>query len=500
MATPAIEPAAEIVTSQASLCGWYGATLLLLAIIVVTPVWVVDYPPLVDYPNHLARGYILSHFGESNFRDYLEIDNRPIPNLAVDFFLIAAKPFCDVRRGGKLFLTLTLWLVLFGWHLLGSAIHGKPTWLALGGALAVYHSMFLYGFVNFSFCLGMYLVTIAAWLSWRGRWNWWRVPVVVLLALGCYFSHLAALIFLWGTALAVTFWEVAINRKFSLMTLVDLAPLFVPFGLFLWGGGGGGAAPIWNWRLKLVGALCLFRGYNRHLDAGYIAAVAIFLILLGIWSSRVRANGSTLFTGLGCVAMFLIGPYEIFGGMPADARFLPAAAALITLSLDLTIPLKKALALFGMFLALVVFRYAMIAAYWESFQPDLLAQVELMQSLPTKAKVYPIVHVPEQPEEQKLATASFHLIQYAVIDRQIYSPHHFAFAGQQPIRYKTQPIAFHSSAEYAPSILDAWPKIAQNYDYLWCLNLPEFDRRFLQRQCDLVAESGNASIWRLKKH
>jgi hypothetical protein len=473
-------------------------------VILVAPIWAVDYPPLVDYPNHLARGYILYHFHDDpGFSEYLEIDKRPIPNLAIDFFLLALQPVCDVRLAGKLFLTITLWLVLAGWHLLGCAVHGKPTWLALGGALVAYHSMFLYGFINFSFGLGIFLLAAAAWLHWRANWAWWRLLLLMILALGCYFSHLSALIFLAGTALAVTFWDTLQQRRINGTMMAGLAPVLLPFGLLLWCGGSGGGTE-WNFPLKLVGALCMFPGYNRHVDAVFIAVVAVFLILLGVWSNRVRANGGVLFTGLGCVFMFLVGPYQIFGGSPADARFLLAAAALVTLSLDLFLPRKKALTLLGLFLALVVFRYGMIGAYWQSFQPDLREQVGLFQSFPRHAKVYPMVNVPMQPEEKKLGLASFHMIHYAVIDRQIYSPHLLAFAGQQPIRYKTPPIAFHSAADYFPSLGEfdrgkVRGEVFASFDYLWCWNLPEDYRPFLERYCTSVAQQGKASIWRVNR-
>jgi hypothetical protein len=499
-ATGASSP--ELVTSQASVGGWYGGVGILLAVILVAPIWAVEYPPLVDYPNHLARGFILYHFkDDSSFSEYLEIDYRPIPNLAIDFFLLALQPFCDVRLAGKLFLTITLWLLLAGWHLLGCAIHGKPTWLALGGALVAYHSMFLYGFANFSLGLGIFLVAFAAWLHWRDNWAWWRLLLVTILALSCYFSHLSALIFLAGTALAVTFWDTLQRRGITLTRIVGLAPVLLPFALLFFCGGGG-ASSEWNFPLKLVGALCMFLGYNRHIDAAFIAAVAVFLILLGVWSFRVRANGGVLFAGLGCVFMFLVGPYQVLGGSPADARFLPPAAALISVSLDLILPRKKALALLGLFVALVVFRYATIGAYWLNFQSDLRDQVESFQSFPEHAKVYPMVNVPDQPEERKLGLASFHLIQYAVIDRQIYTPHLLAFAGQQPIRYKTPPIAFHADAERFTDVADVdwndWNKVFASYDYLWGWHLPDVYHHFLQRRCTLVAEKGNSTIWRVK--
>ena len=339
----ATDPTGAVIgTSEASLGGWYGTIGALLAVVLAAPIWVVDYPPLVDYPNHLARCYILYHYKDvPSFGEYLDLDTRPVPNLAIDFFLLALQPLFDVRSAGKIFLTITLWLWLAGWHLLGCAIHGKPTWLALGGALAAYHSMFLYGFVNYAFGLGMFLVATAAWLQWCAHRSWQRFLIVTLLALACYFSHMSALLFLAGTALAVTLWDMLQQRKNTGMMLVLLTPVLVPFAFFLRGGSSGGSIVWSSLTNKLVGSLCLFRGYDQNLDAGFIAVVAIFLFYLFRWPSQRRVCGSVMFAGLGCVFMFLIAPYEIFGGMPADARFLPAAAALVILSLDFTYPRNK---------------------------------------------------------------------------------------------------------------------------------------------------------------
>ncbi len=151
-------------TSQAAVRGWYGLILLLLAILLVVPIWAVEYPPLVDYPNHLARGYILYHYDDvPSFREYYDIDYVSTPSLAMDLFMLALQPICDIRIAGKLFLTLTMLLWMLGWHLLGRAIHGRPTWLALGAGLFAYHSMFFYGFTNFAFGLGVFLIAFAAW-------------------------------------------------------------------------------------------------------------------------------------------------------------------------------------------------------------------------------------------------------------------------------------------------------------------------------------------------
>jgi hypothetical protein len=501
MTTPPIEPTTDdILTSQASLRGWYGKVGIVLAIILVVPIWAVENPPLVDYPNHLARGYILYHLDElPSYRERLDVDFLSAPSLAMDAFMLALQPVCDVRIAGKLFLTLTIWLWFVGWHLLGQAIHGRPTWLALGAALVAYHSMFFYGFTNFSFSLGVFVVSLAAWMHGRSHWPWPRHLLMTVLAFACFFSHLSAFIFLAGSVLAITAWEALRARRLSLAAIINVLPVLVPLVVTVRGSAGHGFA--WNTiQGKLVGALSLFRGYDRVVDVAFMATVGVFVVLLFLWSRRTQAVGSVLFAGLGCVAMFLIGPRVIFGGAPADARFLPAAAALTFLAFDFAHPSKKALVLLGVFLALVGFRIGMIGYYWHGIDAELRDQVALCATLPNHAAVYPIVRIPEQPEEQKRALPMFHAICYTVIDRGIYVPTLLAVPGHIPIRYKTPTITFHENAEsFAELAAVDWSKVFAQYDYIWCWEAPHDYRAFLQTRCTLIGEQRGGTLWRVTK-
>jgi hypothetical protein len=41
--------------------------LALIAVALLFPVWLVRYPPLLDYPNHLARSFVLAHLHDPAF-------------------------------------------------------------------------------------------------------------------------------------------------------------------------------------------------------------------------------------------------------------------------------------------------------------------------------------------------------------------------------------------------------------------------------------------------
>src|SRR5438128_2101796 len=99
----AIDPTtAEIVTSEASLRGWCGKISVLLAVLLVVPIWAVENPPLVDYPNHLARGYLLYHYVDlPQYRENIEIDYLSAPSVSMDLFMLALQPICEMRIVGK---------------------------------------------------------------------------------------------------------------------------------------------------------------------------------------------------------------------------------------------------------------------------------------------------------------------------------------------------------------------------------------------------------------
>ncbi|MGC8785788.1 MAG: hypothetical protein ACP5RN_15585, partial [Armatimonadota bacterium] len=53
--------------------------------VLLLPIWLTAYPPLLDWPNHLARAYILAHYREvPQFQDAYTLYFGLLPNLGVD--------------------------------------------------------------------------------------------------------------------------------------------------------------------------------------------------------------------------------------------------------------------------------------------------------------------------------------------------------------------------------------------------------------------------------
>lgn len=94
------------------------------------PILVVLYPPLADYPNHLARAYVLYNYNTNPaFRAYERVF-LPTPNIASDAALLLLQKVLPAETAGRLFLISIVLLFVLGCHLLGRAIHGRPTWPA----------------------------------------------------------------------------------------------------------------------------------------------------------------------------------------------------------------------------------------------------------------------------------------------------------------------------------------------------------------------------------
>ena len=87
---------------------WMTILLLALAGGLLAPIWTVRYPPLVDYPNHLATAFVLAHLKDPafRFRDFYAADWNSYPYLTMDVFLVGLQHFVSIDLAGRLLLSL----------------------------------------------------------------------------------------------------------------------------------------------------------------------------------------------------------------------------------------------------------------------------------------------------------------------------------------------------------------------------------------------------------
>ena len=167
---------------------------LILLGITLIPLVLVRIPPLVDYPNHMARMQILADGGHSHYlRQYYEIHWDILPNLAIDVLVPALARLVGIEIAGKVFIALTLCLLSGGVIALHYALHRHWSWWPLVGFLFLFNSILLWGFLNYLFGLGLAILSFAGWVALRHRPYRLTLPLFAGLAVLLFFSHLFAL-------------------------------------------------------------------------------------------------------------------------------------------------------------------------------------------------------------------------------------------------------------------------------------------------------------------
>jgi len=480
----------------------YYACLIAVSVILCLPIWATEYLPLVDYPNHLARAYVLHYYNDTNaFQTMYALIVEPIPNLAIDIIVPALMWGFTLETAGKIFLTLTVLLFSYGCHLLGMALHNRPTWLAIICALFTYNSSFLYGFVNYQFGLGMFLVTLAVWLRYRHRWNLSSFLGVCGLVLASYLSHLSAYVFLGIALCIVTLYDcltARCGRRQLINAAFGLAPLTLPliaFIIFMRSGGAVGAID-WNTiQGKFINSLSLILSYNYRLDAVAACIIAGVVLMLAVYARCVESERAVLLVG-GCFAIcFLLCPRTLFTSSGADARFIPAAALMALLSLKFTVPRHIGICALSIVLCIALVRWAGIWHMWSAMSQRVSSQVQMFEHLPEGTRVYPLFF-DDWIKENKTERPFEHSINYATIYRRAFVPTLFALRGQQPLIFRDKPF-FQRINHTTPLDEVNWKAIFSGYDYVWCDKLDDKYLQFIANRCQLIVEADGFRIYRI---
>jgi hypothetical protein len=136
----------------------------------LSPLLWVRVPPLVDFPSHLARMWVLVHGSEipalaSNYG----VHWRLVPDLAIDLIVPVLSMLIPVEQAGRIFVALTMLALIGGTAALHRAIHGRVGIWPVWAVLFVYNAELFWGFPTL-FASGVYLFAFAGWIA-TGHWR-----------------------------------------------------------------------------------------------------------------------------------------------------------------------------------------------------------------------------------------------------------------------------------------------------------------------------------------
>ncbi len=414
----------------------WSAFALLLTLSAV-PVFSTVLPPLVDYPNHLARMHLLAEGGNA----FYSVRWAVLPNLAEDLIVPPLGRVMPLDVAAKLFLVVIFALTAGGVIWLNCVATGGLCLWPLLGFLFLYNRILLWGFVNYLFGIGVALVGIASWLALE-RWRWWlRVPSSSFVALACFFSHIAAFGFYALVIIGVEFLPAVGELRarqwpaFGRRIAIGLPQFVAPAALWLGvrhdaPSGTISYAALWR---KADLLFSVFDNYNRAFD---VVCFALFLALIGglLWTRRLGL-APRLAAAAGMVfAVYLLLPSQIYGGSGADHRLPTAFFLLLVAASAPRFPSPRVAAAVGVVAALVlVVRLAMIERVWRAADRVYSADLTGIDALPQGSKLaiaHPadLFHVGPIPE--------VHLAVLAIARREVFVPTLFAIEGQQPVALK----------------------------------------------------------------
>ena len=170
---------------------WSPPLALVLPVILallLLPLLLVEMPPLLDYPNHLARVDVLRHLRTDPFlAERYTASLTPVPNLLMEAVMLPLASVLPLYVAGRVYMALAGALTLIGAVLLNRTLFGRWSLWPLCSALFIYNATLIGGFMSFSLGLGFLLIGLSLWIALAGRR--WQLPVGMICALFLYFAH-----------------------------------------------------------------------------------------------------------------------------------------------------------------------------------------------------------------------------------------------------------------------------------------------------------------------
>ncbi len=414
----------------------------LLALIAVVPLVMVEIPPLVDYPNHLTRMWLLFVAPpDASVYHYYRPDWQLLPNLAMEGVMPLLLMFLPLEVAGRVFVGLTLLLMASGVAALHYALFRRISPWPLLAFLLLYNRILLWGFLNYLFGVGLVLWAFAAWVAWRKRGELFRAIVFVPLALLLFMAHLYA----FGIAgLCVVAYELGRIERVPRRNewgcyLLEASPVLVSFGipllLFLAFSPTTeemGTMQYGQLIRRLVGMVALFRDYDPMLDSLTILLVSAIGIV-AIVKRHLRVARGMVWPLAAMALVYLVMPATLFGSHGSDVRFAVALGLVFVAATEVAGTALHWWCLVGALLvALFLVRMEVITGYWLAADRDYRAVLAALDRMPAGSRLFTADG--QGAEWQPFPTPTAHLPCLAVVRRGTFVPSLFTYPTQQPLR------------------------------------------------------------------
>jgi hypothetical protein len=470
------------------------AVFALLASSLALPFLLVREPPLLDYANHLARGFVLNHLHDPAYRfaGYYSADWKPYPYILWDVLLLGLQQLMPVESAGKLLLMLTTVLVpvsaaWFVWQ-----ANRASAKLAILACALSYNVLFWWGFTAYHLSVGLGFLMLGTWLWYRRRPSPLRAALFAAVTLLAYFAHLLGFA---SAALILVLYELtSLNWREWLRLGAFLAP---PSLLFLWARPGLSGPGRVEWRPMADKWYSLrdltMQGYDpsaKHIVLGGLVLCALIAV---VRNRELRVNCRWLAACAGLFAAYLLLPYGWGASSDLDVRLLPPLCLLLLAVAQVG---RRAKWIAVLAVALTALRVFDLASGFRAETKANAAMNRGITQIDRNAKVFPVVDTCKDADPRNYFYV--HYWAYAVIRRGAISPYLFDIPGQTPMRINDDPYMVDGYWDHCYDVEPDWEQVAAGYDYIWSYGDQRY-RRGIEQVADKVYEESPLILYRVRK-
>jgi hypothetical protein len=410
----------------------------------------VTYPPLNDYPFHIARSFILNSWNDvPALQNLYDIQSFILPNMGMDFSLLLLGKLLPIQSAGRVFLALVFGLILSGCLYLHKTIHGRLSIWPLASSFFLFNGILLFGFINYLFGIGLLLWAVALWIRAVPLAIPLRVLVGTLLSTSLFFAHLVSVglfaIVVAGYELQRSITTLRTEKAKAVTDLAAGASIFVvPALLFLMSPTSGEANSrifysdpyLWS---KFSALETLLSGYTS-LNALQLFLLAVALVVV-IAHGQLKVARSLYLPLAMLVGTYFIMPRQALSASLIDYRVPIALAFFVIAVSDLEFKNKFwHRTAWGGMVGFLLLRSLMVSSTWIEDAEVIHEYTDAYEAMPSNSILF-------VSSGQSLAdliprlgteTPANHLGSLAMIERGVFVPAIFAHPSQQPISVKNR--------------------------------------------------------------
>jgi len=448
-------------------CMPFLALYVFLLALVQIPIWLASVVPLVDYPNHLARMYILINIDQSvDLQRFYEIHWTLLPNLAMDLLVPAFASILPLEVAGKLFLGCTFFLISGGVLFLHYALYRQLSFWPFLVFLFLYNRIFLWGFLNYLFGVGLALFSLGLWLLLRGRSALFSTPLFMVLTLLIHLSHLVAL-GLYGLALMLYELRLMVQARTVDRNALRIIPQFmIPMAIFSLNHAGlAHEVRFGDPTTKLIAIAGWLRNYSLSLDL-ITGALIAGVILAGLSRGALSVHREMTWSLAGLILCFATIPVFLFNS--ETNRIGIAVMYLFLACTGLKSKRQSSRAVQGIvigLMALLLVRLTVITLAWQGYDKSYIRCLKALDKIDPGKRLFTAVAY--RGDWRPLPMPVEHLSSYAVIQRSAFVPGLFHYPSTpQPLLF-TPPFdrAYLSGPEFVNGDSPQWSEVLSGYDY-----------------------------------